>query len=59
MNEHQELFTDRRLLNEMKPLAAKEPQEIIEAIMKSVQTFSEKMPQSDDITLLALRYLGT
>ncbi len=53
-----ELFSDARLLREFSGCAAAPPEEIVERVVGAVNRFAAGAQQEDDITLLALRYLG-
>jgi len=59
MNESDELFSDRRLEQEIKRLRGKTIREIIEGMMGEIETFVQNAPQSDDITMMAIQYKGT
>jgi len=41
------------------PLIHKEMPQIVEGIIASVRVFTKGAPQSDDITVMVIRYLGT
>ncbi len=59
MNDSDELFGDNKLLTET-GIVGKEPIEsIIGEIAYKVKTFADGCPQSDDITMLIIKYLGT
>jgi sigma-B regulation protein RsbU (phosphoserine phosphatase) len=51
-------FGDQRLLDCVTRTGAGRPEEMIRAIRTEVQQFANGAPQSDDITMLAIRYLG-
>ncbi len=59
VNESRDLFTDQRLLDRIRAIPTREPEEMVRTIMDAVQDFSRNVPQADDITLLAFRYQGT
>jgi len=52
----QELYENDRLLNVCRGLAGAPPKTAVETIMASVKEFAGGAPQSDDITILAVRY---
>jgi len=58
MNEGGELFSEGRLKSGLIELHGKAIQEIIEGIMKEIHSFSQGAEQSDDITMLAVRFKG-
>ena len=58
MNVKQELYSDRRLLRFLATVAGDEPVGIIKAVNRSVIEFAGDAEQSDDITMLALKYTG-
>ncbi len=53
-----ELYDDERLERLLATQGGAEPRALLEAIVDDVRVFAQGAPQSDDITLLALRYLG-
>ncbi len=56
MNPQQELYGDKRLLDNCKAYAGSSPKEMIENITETVGQFTIGAVQSDDITLLAIKY---
>jgi len=58
MNEREEQFTTRRLEESIEQQPVDGAKMLIERIVNKVAEFSAEAPQSDDITMLALRYLG-
>jgi serine/threonine protein phosphatase PrpC len=58
MNNADELFTEARLEKMLLPLAQKPVQEIADQVMQEIDIFSAGIPQTDDITMLVLRYNG-
>jgi phosphoserine phosphatase RsbU/P len=52
------MFSDDRLRDEIKKLSDPSAKEMVETTIREVTTFSRGVLQSDDITVLALRYLG-
>ncbi|MFP4128714.1 MAG: SpoIIE family protein phosphatase [Desulfonatronovibrio sp.] len=58
MNQSQELFSDDRLLRDVEQAGTVEAQELIKDIRNQVMEFVDGAPQSDDITMLMLRYKG-
>ncbi len=53
-----EMFGDIRLRDCLERVGNLSPKEIVEAVISEVQLFSKEVPQTDDITCLALRYNG-
>jgi sigma-B regulation protein RsbU (phosphoserine phosphatase) len=53
-----ELFDNDRLLQTLKNFRGPTVAEMITTVMAAVKAFTKEAPQSDDITLLALQYLG-
>ena len=51
-------FSDQRLERFLAQAQSSPPRQLIEDLVKEVKVFSAQAPQSDDITALALRYLG-
>ncbi len=59
MNARHEMFTATRLNDALAPVCRECPaRTIIDGVMNSVRSFVGGHPQSDDITLLALRWRG-
>ncbi|MFH1625109.1 MAG: SpoIIE family protein phosphatase, partial [Pseudomonadota bacterium] len=58
MNERDELFSEERLEKGLTRLKDKPVQEVANGIMEKVIAFSEGVPQSDDITIMVLRFYG-
>jgi sigma-B regulation protein RsbU (phosphoserine phosphatase) len=58
MNPAEELFGDQRLQEALESLAGKSPGEIASAVLQEVRDFAAGAPQSDDITILAVRFRG-
>ncbi|MBF0507180.1 MAG: SpoIIE family protein phosphatase [Nitrospirae bacterium] len=58
MNEKEELFSDERLERELASLNVVGIQELVSGIMEKITFFTGDAPQSDDITMLAVRFLG-
>jgi sigma-B regulation protein RsbU (phosphoserine phosphatase) len=54
-----ELYSEERLIRHVSRCARKSPKEAIETIMASVESFAAHTSQSDDITMLGLKYRGT
>ena len=59
VNERYELFSDEKLQKALMDLKGKSIKEWNDDIMNKIITFSQGMPQADDITMLVLRYFGT
>lgn len=58
MDKGEELFSENRLKEELVRVNGKTLKEIVSGIMGKVSSFSEGVPQADDITLMAIRYNG-
>ncbi len=58
MNEKEEQFSDERLERELASLNVVDIQELIGGIMEKIVFFTGGAPQSDDITMLAVRFYG-
>ena len=58
MNERAELFSEGRLKNRLIELQGKAVQEIIEGITEEIHSFALGVEQSDDITMLVIRFKG-
>lgn len=57
-NELQEFYGDERLLRAATHLKGKTPTEITHEITASVESFVGPAEQSDDLTILTIRYVG-
>jgi sigma-B regulation protein RsbU (phosphoserine phosphatase) len=58
MNEKDELFTEERLEKELNLQRDKLIEELINGIMERLRAFSKGAPQSDDITMMGLKFQG-
>lgn len=58
MDKEDQLFSESRLETTLRGVNGLSSKEAIERVVKEVQHFSSGAPQSDDITLLALGYVG-
>ena len=54
-NEHDEAYDDKRLNAVLPTLNGKSSRELIDGVLSDVQAFVGSAPQSDDITLMAIR----
>jgi len=59
MDAAEELFGDERLQRTLESAAGAPPDGMTAAVLSRVRDFAAGAPQSDDITILALRYHGT
>lgn len=57
-NKDDEQFSEERLAKEVRLRAADSLRGLVEGVLSKVSAFSEGVPQSDDITILALKYFG-
>ena len=57
-NVEKEEFSEERLQSAIAAHSHDTPKEMITSVLEKVNAFSEGMPQSDDITLLVLKYSG-
>ncbi|MCK5568422.1 MAG: serine/threonine-protein phosphatase, partial [Spirochaetes bacterium] len=58
MNPDQKQFSNNRLLQTLSNLKGKKVQKCIEGVREEVRSFVKEETQSDDITMLALKYNG-
>ena len=58
MNERKEFFSDAALLKTLAACPGRDPEALVECVFGAVKAFAGAEPQSDDITVLALRYRG-
>ena len=59
INARNQLYSDARLAASLTAAAGQPVRRIVEAIVAGVNRFAGGQPQEDDITVLALRYLGS
>jgi sigma-B regulation protein RsbU (phosphoserine phosphatase) len=59
LNEKEEFFNADRLIDVLADLGPIPASQVSTLVMKAVKDFAGKAPQSDDITVLALRYTST
>ena len=57
-NAQEELYGEPRLLETVRENPGNTPKELIETVNDAVDAFVKEAPQFDDITLLAVKYLG-
>lgn len=55
LGEQQEFFSEQRLEDGLEKYATSTPREMVENMVRDVKRFSGDLPQSDDITLMAIR----
>ena len=55
---HQNLYTNDRLVTTVQGAPANSAEGLVKSVMASVTSFSQGVPQADDITVLALRFKG-
>jgi len=55
-NINHEQFGEERMLSSLQAMKYSTPRKLVEAMQKSVDTFVAEAPQSDDLTMLAIRY---
>lgn len=58
MNPADELFSEERLLRSVMALSAKPIGEMLRKLNEEIISFAQGAPQSDDITMMALRFTG-
>jgi len=58
MNEKKELFSEERLEKKLTPLKEEPVEKMVAGIMEEVKAFSHLVPQTDDITMMVLRFHG-
>ena len=58
MNPEEELFSDEKLEQTLARLRKRDIEEIVHGVQLEIETFSTGTAQSDDITMLALRFYG-
>ena len=59
MNPAGEVFSEERLEESLSGLAGKNITDILQGMTERVRRFADGAPQSDDITMMVIRYVGT
>ena len=59
MDRDEQFYSDERLEKELTALKDRPITEVVYGVTESVKSFSAGIPQSDDITMLALKYNGS
>ncbi|RJP63881.1 MAG: response regulator [Ignavibacteriales bacterium] len=57
-NVNEDLYSEERLISKLTDNAKLNSKELAEAVIADVHVYSSGVPQSDDITVLSLKYLG-
>jgi serine phosphatase RsbU (regulator of sigma subunit) len=57
-NRTDEMFTEQRLEAILREASPFRPKDVIQAVADAVQSFANSVPQSDDITAMAIRLLA-
>ncbi len=57
-NEKDELFGEKKLEKTLRNLSNYNPYTVLKTVLKEVHEFAGQTPQSDDITMLAIKYFG-
>jgi len=57
-NLRDELFSEKRLLDDLSPLRDKPIKDIVSSLMEKIEDFSQGAPQADDITMMIIKYFG-
>jgi len=58
MDRDDQLFSDARVQQTLARLKQREIKDILHGVRSEIEAFTEGTPQSDDITMLALRFYG-
>jgi phosphoserine phosphatase RsbU/P len=58
MNPEDELYTEERMIEELHRLKDKPIKELVDGIMESIREFAKGVDQSDDITMMRLKFYG-
>jgi sigma-B regulation protein RsbU (phosphoserine phosphatase) len=56
MDVHSDQFEDKRIIEQLSALDGNDPEQAVNELTAAVAAFAGEAPQSDDITVLALRY---
>jgi len=55
-NAADDLYSEERLVELLKQLCGKDLKDVVDAVNKDVEFYSTGVPQSDDITILSIKY---
>jgi sigma-B regulation protein RsbU (phosphoserine phosphatase) len=58
MNRSDEQFSENRLEENLQRMLSASLPEVVQSVIAAVRNFSDEAPQADDITVLALKFLG-
>ena len=58
LNSATEMYTEARVASRLAAIQAEPVQAVVEKILSDVQSFIAEAEQADDITLMALRFIG-
>ncbi|HNV86271.1 MAG TPA: SpoIIE family protein phosphatase [Candidatus Omnitrophota bacterium] len=58
-DESDKLYSEERLRNFLSGNLEESPKELVKNTLREIRSFSGKMPQADDVTLLVLKYFGS
>lgn len=58
-NPQEEMFDETGLKTAMADMRGRSSRDVVQQIVEAVRTFADGAPQSDDLTLMAVRYCGT
>ena len=58
MNVEKKLYGDKRMMETVASAPKDTPRALVETLMRSVHTYAEGEPQSDDVTILSMTYYG-
>jgi phosphoserine phosphatase RsbU/P len=59
MNTHEKLFSEQRLERDLSALHGNGIKDVVYGIMANIRAFTGDAPQSDDITMMLIKYVGT
>jgi len=57
-NLRDELFSEKRLRDDLSPLRDRPIKDIVSSLMEKIEDFSKGAPQADDITMMIIKYFG-
>lgn len=58
MNAEGAMYSERRLMDNLRAMADGTPREMVDGLDASLKAFALGAPQSDDVTLIAVKYVG-
>lgn len=59
MNEQQEMFTEERMVQELKAMRDEQHERVLEGMLEILKNYSRNVEQADDITMMMIKFKGS